>query len=82
MPRNRLYLSNEQIDKYARQLLGLGGSVTLTTLRERHRIKTGKVVCRERFSQALHELGWRHVVDMQQFVPPEVATNAKKMGHS
>lgn len=71
MGRHRLFLSNEQIDAYARQIRSLGGEVTLSTLRERHRMKTGKVVCKERFSQALQQLGWRHVVDMQQFVPPE-----------
>jgi hypothetical protein len=71
MGRHRLFLSNEQIDAYARQIRSLGGEVTLSTLRERHRMKTGRAVSKDRFSEALNQLGWRHVVDMQQFMPPE-----------
>jgi len=71
MGRHRLFLSNEQIDAYARQIRSLGGEVTLSTLRERHRMKTGRAVCKDRLSEALRKLGWRHVVDMQQFVPPD-----------
>ncbi|MFZ9905904.1 MAG: hypothetical protein ACO3GE_10925 [Steroidobacteraceae bacterium] len=71
MGRHRLFVDKNIIEDYARKIRGLGGEVSLASVRERHRMKTGKTLSTDRISDALREKGWRYSTDLGQFVPPE-----------
>jgi hypothetical protein len=75
---HRLRLTVAEVDKYARDIQKLGGEVSLVSVRERHRVKTAKVVALNQISERLRDAGWQYWTELEQWMPPEFEPDWKR----